>query len=249
MLHAINRTFHVGGYTFPTRDDYLALYAPNGLVGDLEDEVIIAIQRDWHTRGQNGCVFAMHAARKLSAERWRYEVHRQPVDPCKVRLSIAAAVGDPANDILSLIFPAIERTTELSHLIGVLLAAGCRQACGSGAKPALAALRYQICGAESWIVGFAPICSQAVTRRAPFAELAIRTKPKSGPTHRALNNNMTQAHLADIDLGFEPEVMTRLIAKSIMRTANILGGPSVRSLAAGAKAKVTYDLSSIHNDA
>jgi adenylate cyclase class IV len=244
MLHAIDRTLHVGSYVFPTRDDYLAYYAPSRLVDDLNEEAIIAIQRDWHTRGQNGCVFAMHAARKLSAEQWRYEIHRNPVNPGKVRQAIASAVADQANEILSLIFPAVERSAELRHLVAVILAAGCRQADAPVAEPALVALRYQIYGAESWIVGFAPTPSLPATRRAPFAELAIRTKPKSGPTHPKLNNDMTQAHLADIDLGFDPEVTTRLIAKSITRTASMLGGTLARSRAKGAKAKVTYDLSS-----
>jgi hypothetical protein len=245
MLHAIDRTLHVGGYTFPTRDDYLTYYARDGFVDDLSEETIIAIQRDWHTRGQNGCVFAMHGARKLSAEQWRYEVHRNPVDPDKVRQAIASAVADPANEILSLLFPVVEHANQLSHLVGIILTAGCHQAGDPAAEPELVALRYQICGAESWIVGFAPTPSLPATRRAPFAELAIRTKPKSGPTHPELNNDMAQAHLADVDPGLEPEVVARLIAKSITRTASILGGPLARSLLAGAKAKVTYDLSSL----
>ncbi len=106
----------------------------------------------------------------------------------------------------------------------------------------LVALRYRIQDADSWIVGFGPIPSLPATRRAPFAELVIRTKAKSGPTHPELNSEPTQAHLADVDLGFDTEVTTCLIAKSIMRTANVLGGTLARSQTEGAKAKVTYDL-------
>jgi hypothetical protein len=58
MLHDVPRSLALGGYTFPTRDDYLARYVATGQAGALDEETIIAIQRDWHQRGQNGCVFA-----------------------------------------------------------------------------------------------------------------------------------------------------------------------------------------------
>lgn len=57
------RTATVGGYTFPTRYDYLARCGRRA-VDELDADTIIAIQRDWHMRGQNGCFFAMHTARK-----------------------------------------------------------------------------------------------------------------------------------------------------------------------------------------
>lgn len=245
MLHAINRSLRAGDYTFPTRLDYLTYYAASGLVYDLDEAAIIAIQRDWHSRGQNGCVFAMHAARKLSAEQWRHEIHCDLADADTLRQRIAAAVADPGNEILSLIFPAIVNPVDVRRLVDIIMAAGCYQATATLDGSPLVTLRYQLGDVASWIIGFAPVQTLPLTRRAPFAELAIRTKPKSGPKHPALNNDPAQAHLADVDLGFIPEVTTRLISKSSRRTASILGGTLARAQTRGAKAKVTYDLSSI----
>ncbi len=78
MLHDLPRTLTVGGYTFPTRADYLASCANSRGLAELGANLLIAIQRDSHIRGQNGCVFAMHAARKLSAQ---HRVDRSPL-PC-----------------------------------------------------------------------------------------------------------------------------------------------------------------------
>jgi hypothetical protein len=243
MLHKISRNFQTGGYTFPSREDYLAYYALQGGVTHLDHETVITIQRDWHTRGQNGCVFAMHAARRLSANEWRYEVHDWPGDAQRIQRSISLAVADPGNEILSLIFPAIDCELDVKVLTDIVLRAGCHQAKASGTQPGIIALRYPIGKAESWIIGFAPLSILPATRRAPFAELAIRTKPKSGFTHSELNNDPGQAHLADVNFKFGAEAATRLIQKSKTRTAKILGGPTARDEARGAKAKVTFGLS------
>jgi hypothetical protein len=243
MLHNITRSIQAGGYTFPSREDYLAYYAPQGVISDLDSATVIAIQRDWHMRGQNGCVFAMHAARKLSLRQWRYEVHDWPEDPLVIRQSISTAVADPINEILSLLFPAIDCVHGVNALTDVALHAGCYPSASSESQPKIIALRYPIGGAESWVVGFAPLSTLPPTRRAPFTELAIRTKAKDWFTHPELNNDLGQAHLADVDLKFTTQIVTCLIHKSKVRTVRILGGPAARDKAKGAKAKVTYDLS------
>jgi hypothetical protein len=105
------------------------------------------------------------------------------------------------------------------------------------------ALRYPIGDAESWIVGFGPIASLPVTRRAPFVELAIRTKLRSKPLHPDLNDDSSQAHLADVGLNFDTKVLSSLLSKTRARTAAILGGKVARESAVGAKAKITFDFS------
>lgn len=243
MLHGVSRTLEVGGYTFSTRDDYLAYCTVDGQPDELDAETIAAIQRDWHRRGQNGCIFAMHAARKLTARQWRYDVHASVEDIELLRRSIRTAIDDPHNEILSLVFPNIECRADVSELVRVALAVGFFQAGELTAGSGLVGLRYRICDVESWVVGFAPLVTLPLTRRAPFTELAIRTKTKRGPIHPDLNNEMSQAHLADVELGFGAAVVESLISKSKTRTTRILGGESARCKAHGAKAKVTYDLS------
>lgn len=214
------RSLALGGYTFPTRDDYLARYVPAGQVDELDEETIIAIQRE-HQRGQNGCVFAMHAARKLPAEQWRYEVHRTGADIDALRHSVQAAVADPHNEILSLIFSRVACEAGVSELVDLALSAGFYQAAGLRPESGVAALRYRVGASESWVIGFAPLSTLPPTRQAPFTELAIRTKPKSQAVHPDLNNDLDQAHLADVDLKFDPTVVASLISKSKARTARL----------------------------
>ncbi len=243
MVHGVPKTLEVGGYMFPTRDDYLAYYTVGGQPEELDEEMISAIQRDWHRRGQNGCIFAMHAARKLTPRQWRYEIHSVAENIALLRRSIHAAIDDQHNDILSLVFPNIECRADVSQLIEFAMAIGFVRAGELTSDSGLVGLRYRIYDVESWVVGFAPLATLPMTRRAPFAELAIRTKPKYHPIHPHLNNETSQAHLADVALGFTPAVVERLILKSKIRTTRILGGESARRNAHGAKAKVTYDLS------
>lgn len=243
MLHDVPRTLTVGGYTFPTRYDYLARCESIRAVDELDADTIIAVQRDWHMRGQNGCVFAMHAARKLNNRQWRYEVYPRTPDAIAIRQSIKTAISDPENQILSLLFPAVESRKDVHGLVDLARSVGCYQAAETEECSGLVSLRYSVHDAESWIVGFAPLATLPATRRAPFAELAVRTKVKTRTLHSELNREMTQAHLADVDLSFTSAVVTILIEKSKARSAKILGGVSARNATKGAKAKVTYDLS------
>lgn len=243
MLHEVPRTFVVGGYTFPTHRDYLARCANGRDVDELNADQLTSIQRDWHIRGQNGCVFAMYAARKLSAQQWRYEVHPPDPEVQAIRRSVKAAISDPDNQILSLIFPAVECRADLRRLIGIARSVGCYQAGEVDERSGLVSLRYPVESAEAWIVGFAPLATLPPTRRAPFAELAIRTKVKTHAPHPELNGDTGQAHLADVDLNFDPNVVACLISKSIARTSKILGGDFARRITQGAKARVTFDLS------
>jgi adenylate cyclase class IV len=242
MIHDLARTLELGGYTFPTREDYLARYAAGRSVEGLSAETIVTIQRDWHMRGQNGCVFAMHAARNLSNQQWRYEVLFDHQDVDLIRGVITRAVADPHNDVLSLVFPQVATAVQVQGLVCAALKAGCHLAEDVAGEAGVVALRYRLDGADSWVVGFAPLDDLPATRRAPFAELAIRTKPKSHPAHPDLNDDEDQAHLADVQLGYSPGVTTRLICKTKARTVKILGGIEKRDRTKAAKAKTTFGL-------
>jgi hypothetical protein len=242
MLHDVTRSLQVGGYSFPNRQDYLARDDRGPSAGQLDAATIVAIQRDWHMRGQNGCVFAMHAARMLGPRQWRHAVYAGELDVETIRRDLADAVEDPANQILSLLFPAATTVASIDALVAAACQIGCYDVTGADDGPGVIQLRYRLGSAESWIVGFAPLDSLPATRRAPFAELAIRTKVKSAVGHPELNGDVTQAHVADVDLSFDKDVMTRLISKTKARTVTILGGQAARSAMVGARAKVTYGL-------
>lgn len=91
-------------------------------------------------------------------------------------------------------------------------------------------------------MGFIPTDDVPVTRRAPFTELVFRTKQKTKVIHELLNNDPTQAHVADLDLGFDGGVVERLMTTSTERTVRLLGGEAARNAAHGAKAKTTYGI-------
>ncbi|HEU5187482.1 MAG TPA: hypothetical protein VFT87_03185 [Candidatus Saccharimonadales bacterium] len=100
MIHGIPRSVEVEGTAFPGRNDYLehfGVVASEEMDGRLEIDPAIAleIQRDWHSRGQNGCVFAMHAARNLTQEQWSSSVHAELPEPTIMRDFVEAAIVDP----------------------------------------------------------------------------------------------------------------------------------------------------------
>lgn len=168
MLHDVPRTATVGRYTFPTRYDYLAHCGNSQTVDELDADTIVAIQSDWPMRGQNCCVFAMHAARKLNNQQWRYEVYPCVPDKNVVRQSIETAIADHDNQMLSLIFPAVECLKDLHGLVDLARSIGCYQASRVEERSGFVSLRYRVHDAESWIVGFAPLATLPATRRAPF---------------------------------------------------------------------------------
>lgn len=124
MLHGVPRSIEVGGHSFPGREDYLNHLGITDTDRELDKETCIAIQKDWHTRGQNGCVFAMHAARKLDREQWSYDVFKALPEAAIMQQAIAEAVGNPNNQLSSLLFPNINTTEELHELIELAGEAG-----------------------------------------------------------------------------------------------------------------------------
>ena len=242
MLHGIPRSVEAGGLTFPDREDYLSTLKLRDGSGELDTAALIAIQRDWHSRGQNGCVFAMHAARQLSDQQWSYEVYDGMPDALTMQMAIESAVGNPENELASLLFPNVTSLEQLAELINTAVEAGCVPYQEAMGDVDVLRLRWRIGEVESWVIGFIPLDDVPVTRRAPFAELVFRTKQKSGIIHERLNNDPTQAHVADIDLGFGRDVTGSLLDKSTQRTMRLLGGEAARSAAHGAKAKTTYGI-------
>lgn len=245
MIHGIPRSVEVEGMPFPGRDDYLGHYGVEASESgelNLDQEQVVAIQRDWHSRGQNGCVFAMHAARNYSPHQWSMSVHDELPESSEMRALIEGAVEDADNQLHSLIFPNITTTEQVYELVGRAVEAGCTIQTEEKGQTDVMRLRWALGDIESWVIGFAPVPDVPATRQAPFAELVFRTKTKTKMIHPDLNNDPTQAHVADLDLGFDTETVGRLMEKSSDRTERLLGGTAARSVTHGAKAKTTYGI-------
>jgi hypothetical protein len=248
MIHGIPRSVNVEGIAFPGREDYLQHF-DIGRQGEtdgrleIDSATAIEIQRDWHSRGQNGCVFAMHAARNLTETQWSSTVHDELPESTTMRTLVETAIDDPENQIHSFIFPNITTPPQLRELIDLSMDAGCimrEQAEIDGVE--VFRLRWMLGDVESWVVGFASMADVPPTRRAPFTELVFRTKLKGKDIHPTLNNDEGAAHLANIDLGFDMDTVGKLIGKSKDRAARMLGGPTLRAATPGARAKTTYGI-------
>lgn len=246
MIHDILRHQVINGMLFPTRADYLEYFrvvTPEvGTLLDIEPAIVVIIQRDWHIRGQNGCVFSMNAARRFDQSQWSSTVCSELPDSDTMRATIKAAVADKDNQLHSFIFPNITSSEGVYELVQRSVEAGCilRQDNRDGVH--ITRLRWAIGDVESWVLGFAPIGAVPVTRQAPFTELVFRTKTKTKVIHPDLNNDPSQAHVADVDLGFDMVALGKLMKKSLERTAKLLGGVAIRTETHGAKAKTTYGI-------
>ncbi len=88
----------------------------------------------------------------------------------------------------------------------------------------------------AWVMAFGPLTDWPPTRRAPVLEFVFRTKPKGEGLFEKLNQDRGVAHLADVDLGFGADRMSRLFEGTERATRDVLGGPPNELSAA----KTTY---------
>lgn len=184
------------------------------------------VQREWHRKGLNGCVFARLAARSGD---WRSHVVRR--EPLEVLLQ--GALNDPACEVLSLLFPAV---TELAQVVGlsrqVAATPGFRLSHVevSGSLTAVS-LRADV-GAEAWIMGFGPFECFPATRRAPVTELVVRVKPKGDWLYEKHSHDRDVAHVADIPLSLHDAAWDSLWDATHAATRAVLQGePDVFSAA------------------
>lgn len=245
-----DRSLDIGTCSFPQREDYLAVYGVDGSMpidgGVLDPSQVAAIQKDWHSRGQNGCVFAMRAARMLSSAQWSREVHYELPEPDEITDSVEQAVDDGENQLHSLIFPNITDSTQVLDLIGNAVDAGCLVKEEEKDGASIVRLRWVMGDVQSLVLGFAPLEEVPLTRRAPFTELLFKTKPKTEHImHENLDHRRDRTHAADLDprlMGLASEQLGALIGKSERRTAKVLAGEVARPEISAAKARTTFGM-------
>lgn len=213
---------------------------------------IIREQLDWHASGNNGCVFSQIMA-KRSDDKGLWEqivlnINLQNQIECTSSVGDFLSVHEGAlvPEVISFIFPSVRTIEQLGELISVIRnisSVTILESYLEGEKVGLG-VRYLLreSGVEAWAVGFGPFEIFPATRQAPSTEIAFRLKPKTHTLYRELNQNPTQAHLADVDLALSDEVMGRVFNKTKERTAERLGGSEARALNKFASAKVTFVL-------
>lgn len=194
-------------------------------LGDRPD-LVAAVQAHWHASGSNGCRFAMYLSEHRERFGWETWVMRDRVTAA----ATAAAIADLAHsrvdevdvDVLSFVLPHVTSSLVLGEIVKCL---GTRDGwrVAEGRDPTddgidLLGLTIRIdLGFWSEVLGFGEGEPLAHTRRAPFTELAIRTKPPKG----ARSNK--RAFMADVPLDADSATMGRWKKETNQSRAQRLG--------------------------
>ncbi|MDQ3098260.1 MAG: hypothetical protein M3Q44_00750 [bacterium] len=243
-----------GKYVFPGRTDYETYFVRKGMIqtpAELwqRDDLIVQVQRHWHSRGQNGCVFAQAIAANAPDRGWVGAVVNQPVikiaEPEQlqaIEAKIQAAIADPETQVQSLLFPQVTSEQDLVDLVRAVSQVPSVYIARQGHYDEFSTVALRIAINEdqvlSWLMGFGPFEFFPNTRQAPVTEIAIRVKPKPDEIFHRLNQDREAAHLADTPIYMEERVAEGLWQATYERTRNILGGePDMFSAA-----KVTFSV-------
>ena len=223
--------------SFPAPGQYWALAAELGRRRNSDDRatLIALAQRDWHVRGQTGCMFVRLAARDAGNLRWHYVVSeyvgRSVSGASEVQAQVNRAVDDNEIQVVSIVLPGVRDARTAVSAIRELAASTSFWLAKDAVDEGLLHLhlRYPV-GAgrgesvEAWVMAFAPFDFVPNTRRAPYFELAVRVKEKPAWIFHRLNQDRLVAHLADVELEMSERHWEDRWRSTLRRTRMILGG-------------------------
>lgn len=199
----------------------------------MQDQTIIDNQLQFYREGRAGCLFAAHAAIDPAKYGWRLCV----VDPtvAGVESPLREAIASPTISTSSLIFPTVRTWSDLKALLTMLRTCPSFFVGQSIEVMGTVCLGYRVRIGDltSWVTGFGPFEFLPATRRSPYTEIALRTKPR--PNYRVVMKEAPEGviHLADMDmLAMSRDKFTSLWDGSFENTAKVLGHkPDLRSAA------------------
>lgn len=216
----------------------------------------VLAQRDWHIRGQTGCMFARLAACRSVSLRWESIVVDYATGCDRDYLEGVAdhvrdAVCDDHVEIVSVLFPSLCKSSNIEIMVRDLVARTpfwlerddvvdgyrrlhLRYPVGTGPRPA-----------QAWVMAFAPFRFLPNTRRAPYVELAIRVKEKPKWIFHRLNQDRNVAHLADVPLVMPERHWEHRWRSTLRRTRMILGGEPDEISAAKCTLAIPIDRESV----
>ncbi|GAA1370407.1 hypothetical protein [Catellatospora chokoriensis] len=210
-LTAIAGTAQYGLRRFPEPPAYHAVVARLAAQTEAPSlgRLCALAQRDWHTRGQNGCQFARLVAKDADTVRWDYHVLDVNADASSEAVTadvselVANALVDPHVQVASILAPGIATAGGLVELIRALVRRGPfwleRDDQADGLHRFF--VRYPLDDdTQAWVMAFAPLEFIPNTRRGPYVELAVRVKPKPDWVFHRSSQEREIAHLADTPL-------------------------------------------------
>lgn len=193
---------------------------------DEHPELVAVVQAHWHASGSNGCRFAMYLSERRERFGWETWVMGDRGSAADTAVAVEelthSRIDEVEVDVLSFVLPHVTSSWVLGEIVKCLgaregwrLAEG-RDAAADGIQ--LLGLTIGIdLGFWSEVLGFGEGAPLAHTRRAPFTELAIRTKPPKGarPNKRAF--------MADVPLDADAATMGRWKNETKQSRAQRLG--------------------------
>ena len=230
------RSARHGRRRFSTRSDYEAHLRRLRWVTAREKawddaELVAGVQRDWHTQGQTGCVFAQGLARTLPDDAWPSAVVPQVRGAgARVDAALASATASTEAQLLSVLFPTVDRPCALLALLAELARSSERllaEPLDEHREMTLLRLRAVVTGdgVLAWILAFGPFDFWPPTRRGPVAELLFRVKPKPERIFPRLDQDRRIAHIADTPIAMDDEDADRRWRGTYRAALDILGEP------------------------
>lgn len=249
----VSESVEFGEWVFPDRFDYEQYFLSKGIIqtpAELweHDELVSSVHQHWHTKGQNGCVFARALATHPEKYGWQVQVVNLPASEIgeaetinRIDSCLEDAIQFPNCGLISFLFPQVVTAEHLADLLQGLLKSANILLDRTTQINEFVTLALRIPINEevlSWPLGFGPFSFLPNTRQSPVTELAIRTKPKPEALFEKLTPDRQAAHLADVPLQASGEVYHTFWDATQKRTLTILNG-SNREFA---KARVTFTL-------
>lgn len=236
-----------GKYRLPSIEQYKERADELSEQGIPEAVIATEAQRDWHTRGQNGCNFARIAARRAAEIGWRSSFIADVDDLTTVDSVMQASESDQNAEIVSLVLPPMSPSDLLDTMVTLTEESSFyleKDALIDDNTKRQLFLRYplQMGRIAAWSMCFAPYDFMPNTRRSPFIEIATRVKEKPEGLHPMLNGNPAEAHLADLILDKDPKHTAHRIITTVGRTATILGAKPNHITAAKSTIVVPVDV-------
>ncbi|MED4128862.1 hypothetical protein [Shouchella miscanthi] len=231
--------------SFSTREDYESYFKKENLWNNEQD--VKKIHQHWHGRGQTGCIFAQHLAKKTQDESGWYSEVITKNDICQEKIdnSILEAIDDPNIEVLSFLFPNVVTVDQLSFIVKSWIKDSTiifLEKATYYDEHICLSLRLELgdSGIYSWLMMFAPFTSFPNTRQSPITELAIRVKPKPEYIYPKLSQDRDKAHLADTPFVLSDSKTDRTWEATFKNTEYLLGYKP--NLIAAAKTTISFDI-------
>ena len=190
-------------WRFPTRDDLHAAFPQMVSANGVFDPAIVneAFQT-WFQFEQSSCVFAHQMSKQTKVSDWYQFCVPAPLDECELHAQLAELVSDK-HKATQITFPYADSVESVSDLIQQIARADDWHVNRIDKRNGIVHLGLRWSGVGeglvSWVLGFSPLDTMPITRRAPFTALIFRSRGDY-TTERKKNSldPETEVHLADI---------------------------------------------------